>query len=46
MYISWAFLFYISLKAHIWWFGYEAFAKVTSIARQLTIANNGHYVQY
>ena len=46
LYISWAFVFYLSLEAHYWWFGYEAFAKVTSIARQLTIAIRCHYVQY
>ena len=33
LYISWAFVLYLSLKAHIWWIGYVAFAKVTSIAR-------------
>ena len=36
----------LSLEAHIWLLGYEAFVKVTSIARQLTIANECHYVQY
>ena len=44
LYISWA--FYLSLKAHYWWFGYEAFAMVTSIAEQITIATKCHYVQY
>ena len=46
MYISWAFVFYLSLKAHYWWFVYEAFAKVTSIPRQIAIAIKCHYIQY
>ena len=44
--IFWAFVFYLSLKAHYWWFGYEAFAKVTSIAGQIATAIKCHYVQY
>ena len=35
-----------SLEAHIWSLGYEAFVKVRSVARQLSIANWCHYVQY
>ena len=38
--------FILSLESHIWLLGYEAFVKVTSITRQLTINNECHYAQY